>query len=215
MRNWILIFTSSLSLLFVGFAGCTGDDAATPTSASSTSVGAGGDNPCNNSAPNGFCNSMGNDPETCACADCASSAVCTAACTDDGQCDSGAGEDCTCTDCYMKVDGCPPEDVGCYDNAECNTDEDCVCNDCTGTPRCTDNCLDNGSCVRYLEGCSCADCAPLMVCGGSGSTTTASSSTAAGGSGGTGGMPATTGTGASGGMGGTGIGTGGSGGTGG
>jgi hypothetical protein len=190
MRTWILIFASSFSVLFVGFAGCTSENTASPSSAASTSGGGYMPTPCNGGEPDGFCNALGNQVETCECVDCTDSAVCTGTCADDGQCTEPA-EDCTCNDCYMKVAGCPPRNVGCDDDGECNSDEDCVCTDCTNTPRCTDNCLNNGSCVQYLEGCSCADCASVMECGGNGpASSAANSSSAAAGTGGTGGMPA-------------------------
>jgi hypothetical protein len=184
MRTWIAILASSLALASLPFVGCS-SDVNNQANASSGNTGLGGNGGvqtgCNGNQPDGFCNVFGQDPETCQCADCADSAFCGGKCNDaDGKCTLDQGEDCTCKDCYFKVAECPPYKVGCGDkpDGKCDADEDCTCGDCTNTDRCTKNCNDNGSCVPYLEGCSCADCKPEKACGGNGSTSSSSSTAA-------------------------------------
>jgi hypothetical protein len=173
--------------------GCTSDVNNNPSGASE-SAGAGGPvggphDSCNGRAPNGYCNAKGGDPEDCSCVDCQSAAFCTNKCVDGDGCKMGeGGEDCSCGDCYFKVEGCPPESVGCDNNEEeragCSLySDDCTCGVCADDARCKGKCDNNGSCLPYLEPCSCADCANHEACGGSGSsassTAQASSSQAA------------------------------------
>ena len=195
MRSWIAFLALSGLLGFAAAGGCS-DDTSTATSGAPVTVGSGvggGNNfGCNGSGPDGFCNLRGNNPESCNCPDCAQSVTCRGVCPDDGQCAYNPeaetnDEDCSCDDCYGKVGSCPPFAVGCPDDddASCTANEDCTCPDCTGTARCTDSCINNGSCVEYLEGCSCADCDALAErCGGT--PTTSSSSSSGGGNGGAG-----------------------------
>lgn len=56
---------------------------------------------CNLDRRDGFCNGLGQNPETCECFDCANAAMCTGKCVNDGTCNFNPGttEDCTCGDC--------------------------------------------------------------------------------------------------------------------
>lgn len=51
--------------------------------------------------------------------------------------------------------------VGCKDDGQCTLEDDCVCTDCSTDDYCSDpnNCVDDGECDAFLEGCVCADCA--------------------------------------------------------
>ncbi len=184
---------------WLGSAACSSGNnnaAATASTAIVAATGSGGGSGCNGFHPDGYCVPAGPAKESCACLDCATTALCTNRCKDDGKCDLGKTEDCTCADCYFKVQECSPGDNGCNnDDKKCTFDENCVCKDCTATDACTKNCVDNGVCVPWLEGCSCADCKKTKACGG-GSTTTTTTTTGAtttagsGGAGGVGGAPA-------------------------
>jgi hypothetical protein len=218
MRSFTPLFLlASTGLVFSAlFAGCGDGLLLTPsnTTASSTIVSVGsGLSSCNNGAPNGECNPSGNYPEDCECSDCEATAVCTGKCVDDNVCAfnpdtyDGTGEDCSCPDCYYKVNFCAPYPCDQDGNCECDTEnpactvqDSCVCNDCLGSPACN-NCLDNGVCTPINESCACADCANDIVCGGQGP---ASSSSSSSGMGGSGGSPGTGGAGGVGGIGGAG-----------
>lgn len=54
----------------------------------------------------------------------------------------------------------------CTDDGMCGAEDDCVCPECDDDLFCRDpeNCLDNGMCNEFTEGCVCADCADLPVC---------------------------------------------------
>jgi sulfatase modifying factor 1 len=153
-----------------------------------------------NCVEDGYCDSF---DEGCGCDDCATMAECldnVAACSagqPDGTCDTSS-ESCACTDC-LGVVVC----LTCADDGACGGPEPCYCEDCLEDPFCTspNNCFDEGICSALSEGCSCADCGPLVECQSGGE----------GGGGGTGGSG---GAGGSGGTGGSGGGTGGSGGAG-
>ena len=206
MRTFVALLVSA-GILTAAFMGCTSDVNNNPSGASE-SAGAGGPvggphDSCNGRAPNGYCNAKGGDPEDCSCVDCQSAAFCTNKCVDGDGCKMGeGGEDCSCGDCYFKVEGCPPESVGCDNNEEeragCSLySDDCTCGVCADDARCKGKCDNNGSCLPYLEPCSCADCANHEACGGSGSSASstaqasssqaASSTSGAGGGGGAGG----------------------------
>lgn len=186
-------------MAFSAFAGC-GDglllEPSNTSSATSTASSGSGLSPCNNGAPNGACNPAGQYPEPCTCSDCEATAVCTGRCNDDGVCSfnpetyDGTGEDCSCADCYYKVNVCAPDacnqdgDCECdTENPACTVSDACACNDCLDAPACN-NCVDNGVCVPFNESCACADCADDIVCGGMGPATSSSSSSGMGGSGG-------------------------------
>ena len=210
--RWGLVATLVVAL---AYAGCSSDDETggqTNTTTSSNVGGAGAGSPCEGNGPDGICVVNGPAAEPCECPDCTMAARCTDGCVDDGVCrndvDNGETEDCSCDDCYFNVPSCGPGDEGCDDEVGCQFDENCTCPDCTDTPFCQDNCVDNGHCVPWLEGCSCADCAQDEDCTGS------SSSSGTGGSGGGGGSSSSSGTGGSGGSSSS-SGTGGSGGAGG
>ncbi len=65
---------------------------------------------CNGGRPDGYCNSLGDLPETCECFDCVDTAYCNGTCNNDGTC--AADEDCTCDDCYDPgCDGPPTDDT--------------------------------------------------------------------------------------------------------
>ena len=168
----------------------------TTTTFTSTATGSGGGSSCFNHQPDGWCVSAGANVEGCDCEDCTAGARCGGHCTDDGTCDPGSGEDCSCPDCYLTADfgdpyylDCTPGTSGCDDDDGanlCTFNEPCVCPDCTATAFCMDNCVDNGTCVAFSEGCACADCAGEPECGGSTtSSTTTTTSTGGGGAGGT------------------------------
>ncbi len=55
----------------------------------------------------------------------------------------------------------------CETNFICNIQDDCVCPDCQNKVICTNpaNCKDDGTCKPFVEGCHCADCASLDICG--------------------------------------------------
>lgn len=60
---------------------------------------------CNGGVQDGFCNALGDVPESCECLDCTETAYCTGACSNDGTC--SADEDCTCEDCFDADPECP------------------------------------------------------------------------------------------------------------
>lgn len=181
MQSASLFLAAATLTVVAAFVGC-GSDEETGGSAAATSsvagVGGGVNEACNEGGPDGYCVTEGAAEEPCTCADCTATARCVGGCQDNGVCDFEGGEDCTCTDCLGKVPECPPYNVGCNDgDGICELTEDCTCDECTNTPRCTDNCVDNGACVPYLEGCSCADCQGTDACGGSSSNTTTTTTT--------------------------------------
>jgi hypothetical protein len=58
------------------------------------------------------------------------------------------------------------ESVGCKNDGTCDADDDCVCADCdkdflTCSPTLCDH---NGTCDKFVEGCSCDDCAMDPEC---------------------------------------------------
>ncbi|MCA9718726.1 MAG: hypothetical protein KC468_28920, partial [Myxococcales bacterium] len=54
---------------------------------------------------------------------------------------------------------------GCDGDGECTQDEDCVCPDCTNQNYCRGNqCMNDGLCHPYFEGCECQDCASHPQC---------------------------------------------------
>jgi len=171
-----------------------------PSSTALAATGAGGAEPCQGGYPDGFCAAYANEPESCACADCAQSSLCQNNCMDDGQCLLMEGEDCTCKDCFFKAAACSPNPGNCNDaDNACTAGESCLCANCTKEDSCTKHCVDNGECVPLFEGCSCKDCMEKMEC--KGSTTTSGMMTTvtaggggAGGAGGSGGASATSST---------------------
>lgn len=72
------------------------------------------------------------------------------------------GETCSCADCATG----PSCTATCVPDNACTLDDDCVCDDCDNDSFCGDpsNCLDDGTCDFYSEGCVCADCAAHPVC---------------------------------------------------
>ena len=121
---------------------------------------------CAFDVPDGVCTPVGPNADTCDCSDCQGTALCTSSCVDDGHCDLVPGsevEDCSCSDCFRKVQDCSPPPVGCNTDGVCGSDDDCTCPDCDGDPRCA-SCIDNLDCVPFLEGCGCSDCAGRPTC---------------------------------------------------
>lgn len=184
----LAIFLLASGLLSAAFAGCSttlDDSTPLPSSGAGTTPVLGSHDTCNDRKPDGYCNAGGARAEDCKCVDCASMAMCTSKCTDDGTCNlAEGGEDCSCPDCFFKVAECSAESVGCDDNQEeaagCSYfSDDCTCSVCATDARCASSCDNNGSCVPYLEPCSCADCANHEACGGSGTSSASSSSTTA------------------------------------
>lgn len=183
---------------------------AVTSSTKSTVTGVGGGSSCNNGIADEFCVPLGPAAEDCSCADCLGKAMCQDLCKDDDNCDLDGDEDCSCADCYHKVPSCSPGGGNCSDpdpesnnfDPACAFGERCTCIDCTATPFCNDNCVDNGECVPWLEGCSCADCKDNEDCTMAGATTSTSGAGGTGGAnsaGGAGGMTATSGAGGAGG----------------
>ncbi len=80
----------------------TVDGASGPTA--SVTNGTGYDPICEGGVRDGFCNALGAKPESCMCLDCAQTAYCKQMCKNDGTCNQGAGEDCTCIDCFGQKD---------------------------------------------------------------------------------------------------------------
>lgn len=66
--------------------------------------------------------------------------------------------------------GCPDADpdncvcYGCDASASCTAEVDCTCTQCANDSFCGSNCLDDGVCNPYFEGCQCADCASIPQC---------------------------------------------------
>jgi hypothetical protein len=55
--------------------------------------------------------------------------------------------------------------LGCGNGNECTDQTDCVCPACVSNEFCqADDCVDDGECDPYLEGCVCADCADQSIC---------------------------------------------------
>ncbi len=202
MRSFLPLLATAAIAGSAAFSGCGNSDTDnTKNDVTSATVTAGsGQSPCNSGAPDTYCNAVGNNPETCECSDCFASAMCNGGCTDDGNCDMGGGEDCSCADCAFKVLGCPPDvchyddQSGYYDYCYCNHDDDeqtaactlddaCTCPECAGAAQCA-ACNDDGQCAPLSESCSCGDCANSPVCGGDPSTSSSSSSSSGGGNGG-------------------------------
>ncbi len=127
----------------------------------------------------------------------------------DGKCEP-PDDDCACDDCLA---ACSGECTGSTPPA-CTLEDSCTCQECWTDQLCTPpdkkNCVDNGDCDFFTEGCCCADCAMLDNCsgfdgdcgGGTGGAGGAGGGGTTGGAGGAGGGGGTGGTGGSGGGGG-------------
>jgi hypothetical protein len=100
----LLVFGAALH------ASCADDAATGDTTSGNVTVSEPSNQACNNGAPNGYCEALSAVPESCECFDCVETAACTGGCNDDGTC--GAGEDCTCEDCYVPGDCETPEPDG-------------------------------------------------------------------------------------------------------
>jgi hypothetical protein len=101
----VLVFGAALH------ASCADNAATGDTTSGNVTVSEPSNQACNNGAPNGYCEALAAVPESCECFDCVETAACTGACNDDGTC--GAGEDCTCEDCYQPGSNCEtPEPQG-------------------------------------------------------------------------------------------------------
>lgn len=199
------IFLITTGLFVASYTGCTAEEEPGPQSvtvASTTITGVGAGSPCHFGAPDGRCIPA---LETQECPDCRNAAFYNDRCTDDGTCDidgENSQEDCSCDDCFFKAAGCAPPAGECdFENPACTPNEACTCSDCDANDFCQNNCVDDGVCVPFYEGCSCADCAGPNC--GMGSTTTTTTTTTTSGAGGAGGST-TTGSGGMGGAGGAG-----------
>jgi len=82
-------------------------------------------------------------------------------CEDDFECHPELGEDCACDDCIDTA-----QCGYCDGDGTCNDTDACTCEECWDNAVCldTDNCLDDGVCDGYSEGCFCADCAGEPAC---------------------------------------------------
>jgi hypothetical protein len=124
-----------------GKASATGTGGATTsTTVATVTVGSGGgstggNGTCIGDGPDGIC--QFNQGETCACVDCATTALCVPdTCQDEMTCDQML-DSCTCAVCA----------------------EDSVC----GDPNMA-NCNDDGVCDSFFEGCHCKDCWTDALC---------------------------------------------------
>lgn len=83
-------------------------------------------------------------------------------CNTEGVCRVYSGEICgVCPDCPLDI----PECGACGADAACGTDDACTCDVCDAESQCgPGNCIDNGVCVYFDEGCACADCASDPLC---------------------------------------------------
>jgi hypothetical protein len=82
-------------------------------------------------------------------------------CLDDGTCSAAAGEDCACNDCAgTAICG------ACDNDAMCEASDACTCDECDADAFCMNpaNCVDDGFCDQYNEGCVCADCTGVPNC---------------------------------------------------
>ncbi len=54
----------------------------------------------------------------------------------------------------------------CTDDGRCAPEDDCVCVECDDDLFCRDpeNCVTDGACNEFAEGCVCPDCSELPVC---------------------------------------------------
>jgi len=112
MSLWVRGFAVSVTVAYVAFVGCSSEtESLAPggTTASATN-GTGYSALCNDGAPDGFCNSLGEDPESCECLDCVTSAFCNDECNDNGSCE--APEDCSCSDCFGALESCTAQGFG-------------------------------------------------------------------------------------------------------
>jgi len=73
-----------------------------------------------------------------------------------------AFESCLCGDCVADA-ACQST---CVADGACTLDDDCVCDDCDADSFCGDstNCIDDGVCAPFSEGCICTDCATNPAC---------------------------------------------------
>lgn len=101
---------AAMALVFVPAACDNAIEDATSSAAATVTNGTGFNPPCNDNHQDGYCNAHGATPESCECLDCSDTAFCKNGCVEDGQCNPGAGEDCTCQDCFgahIGNDDCP------------------------------------------------------------------------------------------------------------
>lgn len=112
MKRFVQSFPFLMVMAVCGHAACgdseqgTGSTGVGPVGAQGT-----GYHPaCNLDRRDGYCNMLGDNPESCECFDCVDSAKCTGKCTDNGSCE--AGEDCTCIDCNAGECAPPAETTG-------------------------------------------------------------------------------------------------------
>lgn len=113
MSLWVRGFAASVTIAYVSFFGCGSDTESLEPSGGTTSSatnGTGYSPLCNDGAPDGFCNSLGQNPESCECLDCVTSAFCNDECNDNGSCE--APEDCSCADCFGALEDCTAQGFG-------------------------------------------------------------------------------------------------------
>ncbi len=102
MRRFVQSFPFLLVMGVCSHAACGDSELGTSSAAVGPvgSQGAGYHPACNLDRRDGYCNFIGQNPETCECFDCVDSAACTNKCSNDGACDFGDdAEDCSCADC--------------------------------------------------------------------------------------------------------------------
>jgi len=109
MRRFVQSFPFLLVMGVCSHAACGDSELGTSSAAVGPvgSQGAGYHPACNLDRRDGYCNFLGQNPETCECFDCVDSAACTNKCTDNGACDGE--EDCTCADCNGGGNCVPPD----------------------------------------------------------------------------------------------------------
>jgi hypothetical protein len=97
---------------------------------------------CNLDRRDGYCNILGQNPETCECFDCAQAAKCRGKCIDDGTCDydpDNQKEDCTCGDCNPGPNCAAPDpDTSTTDSVQSSTADTVATTDAATTAATTD-----------------------------------------------------------------------------
>lgn len=115
MRRFVQSFPFLMVMAVCGHAACGDSEQGTGSTGVGPvgSQGTGYSPACNLDRRDGYCNMLGQNPETCECFDCVDSAKCMGRCNDNGICEDLPevdDEDCTCADCAGSCNANP--DVG-------------------------------------------------------------------------------------------------------